>query len=373
MDYGLSEEQGAFRRAVRSFLREESPLRNVRQWEASEEGYDPALHRRIGELGWLSLRLPEQLGGQEATWIEEVILYNEFGTALLPGPHYTSSQCAHLLAAFGSEAQQNALVPPLASGTSTAALALAETGAGSNFKALRTVATPNMDGYRVSGEKPAVEFGHAVDALLVAAQTEDSSGQAVLLLVDRRAPGVTAIRLETMGGEPRALIKLDGVQVPAGRAIVLTEEQAKAAGELLHEMRLCRAAELVGMAEAALNLSVEYAHTRVQYGRPIGAFQAIQHKLANVATQVELARWPVYHAAWRLAEGMPADPGVARAVAKSGDAARWVTAESVQAHGGVGVMEDSDVSLYYRRAKARQLELGYPDQLRERVAVALGL
>lgn len=368
LDFGLTEAQTIAQRSFRAVLREETSPALVRGLERSDAGYDPAMYSRLADLGWFGLLVPEELGGQGVAWVEAALLYEELGRALLPGPHFASMSAASYIARFGPADQQVSLVPALAGGALTMAPAFWERSAKTRLGEIESRAERVPGGYRVDGEKRLVEFGDSVDSLLVVVKLEDAPGLAV---VDRSADGVEAIRVESMGGEPKAVIRLGDTQVAS--IIDLGEADLVELERLSLRLRLLRAAELLGVAAGALDLAISYAKTRVQYGRPIGSFQALQHKLANAATKLELARWPVYHAAWQIAEGEVDDMALAGAILKAGEMARSVTGEAVQTHGGLGVIEGSDVGLYYRRAKSRQLELGYPDRLLEPVAAALGM
>jgi alkylation response protein AidB-like acyl-CoA dehydrogenase len=368
LDFGLTEAQAIAQRSFRAVLREETSLAFSRGLERSGHGYDPALYRRLGDLGWFGLLLPEDLGGQGGAWVEAALLYEELGRAALPGPHFASMSATLNITRFGAAEQKSAVVPALLSGERTAAPAFRERSAQTDTSLVETRAARDGGTVRVSGTKLSVEFGDSVDKLLVTARVEGGVG---LALVDRTADGVLTTRVEAIGGEPKAVVRFDSA--PAEWFIPLSENDLQDLDRLSLRLRLLRAAELLGISTSALDLAIAYAKTRVQYGRPIGSFQALQHKLANAATRVELARWPVYYAAWRLAEGIEDGQSLAGAILKAGEMGQIVTGDAVQTHGGLGVIDGSDVSLYYRRAKARQLELGYPDKLLEPVAEALGI
>lgn len=370
LDFSLTEAQAIAQRSFRAVLREESSLPLVHGLERSDPGFDRALYRRLGDLGWFGLIFPEEFGGQGRAWVEAALLYEELGRALLPGPHFASTSTGAYIERFGSAAQKAALLPSLISGELTMAPAFWERSAKTSLRHVAATARPDGAGYRLDGVKQAVEFGHVVDRFLVAAALDSGWGLAV---VDRAAPGVEITKVESMGGEPKAVVRLDGVSVPADSLMALSEADLSTLDRISLELRLLRAAELLGVASSALDLALSYAKTRVQYGRPIGSFQALQHILANAATRLELSRWQVYHAAWQLGEGIEDGLALAGAILKSGEMAHTVTGDAVQTHGGLGVMDASDVSQYYRRAKSRQLELGYPDLLTEPVAAALGL
>jgi alkylation response protein AidB-like acyl-CoA dehydrogenase len=242
-----------------------------------------------------------------------------------------------------------------------------------NHKATNDQARVRSTGHgnRLDGEKSLVEYGRDADILVVVADQGETDGTKALLVVDRASSGITVTPVEHLGGKPQAIVTFRDVELAEQAITPLSETDLQTVSTIRHRARLLQAAELLGISEVARDLGVEYAKNRVQYGRPIGAFQAIQHKCTDMGIQVDLLTWLTYYAAWCLDQDENGDAAVAMAALKAGPIALYVTSESVTVHGGVGVMEVSDIGLYYTRAKAGQLQLGYPDELRERVANAL--
>ncbi|MFN8534762.1 MAG: acyl-CoA dehydrogenase family protein [Dehalococcoidia bacterium] len=368
----MTESQVIVQRTARAALRELSPLSAVREWEKSAAGYDRTIYRRLASLGWIELLVPNDHRDVDR-WIEAALIYEELGRSLFPSPLYATTVCARLLAQFTKPGQRPALIDPMLTGDITMSPAFWERSAKSSLGAVQARGRRDGDTVVVDGEKRAVDFGHAVDRLLVAVALEADNASRGLAVIDRSAAGVEAVRIDSLGGEPRALVRLSDVRVAADHLIPLTDTDLVEFDRTLRHLGLLRAAELLGVAGSALELAVTYANARTQYGRPVGAFQAVQHKLANCAIRLDLMRLSVSYAAWLLSEHLPSDSAVAEAVLKTGEMAQFVTAEAVQTHGGLGVIDNSVVSVYFRRAKSRQAEQGFPDVLRERIAIELGL
>ncbi|MEB2345107.1 MAG: acyl-CoA/acyl-ACP dehydrogenase [Deltaproteobacteria bacterium] len=375
MDFAFSEEQDEFRGIVRRFVEERWPTAEVRRL-AERAGFEPAVWKQMGaELGLQGLAIPEAYGGQGFGFLELGIALEELGRQLAGGPYLASAVLATqaILAAAG-EAQRAEWLPALAAGDLIAALAVDEPGARPGLDGV--AATLRRDGadVRVSGAKTAVLDAQNAGLLLVAAREPGAAG---LTLVALRpdAPGVE-------------LVPADGLDLARKHGeLVLHDAPAVALGtpgsagpalrRALDLGAIALAAEAVGAAARCLEMAVAYAKERIQFGRPIGSFQAIQHKCAEVMLELETARSAAYWS-WWVASQDGVEPGVlaeAASVAKAtaGDALTRAAAESVQIHGGVGFTWEFDCHLYFRRAKAVEHLLGDPVWHRARIAEGLGL
>lgn len=371
MDFALSEEQEELRRSVRSFLEQKSPETEVRRLMETEEGYDPAVWSQMAtQLGLQGLAVPEDLGGLGYTFREQAIVLEEMGRVLLPAPFLSSAVLATgaLLAADDTAAQKE-LLPRLASGESIATLAVTEDGGGWDQAAVGCVATRRGDGFVLSGTKSFVLDGLIADVILVAARSDAGLG---LFAVTPDAAGLTRTSLFTMD-QTRKLARLELARTPA--RLVGADGEGWAAIE--HALRLgavALAAEQVGGAQRCLEMSVDYAKNRIQFGRPIGSFQAVKHKCADMLLHVELARSAASYAAWCAATGDP-DLPVAAAMAKSycSEAFFDVAAETIQVHGGIGFTWEHPAHLYFKRAKSSELYLGDPRHHRRLLTRHLGI
>jgi len=379
MDFRFDEEQEELRHIARSFLDEHSGSEAVRKAMASESGFDPALWSRIaGELGWTAVHVPEAYGGLGLGQVELIALLEIMGGALLCAPYF-SSVClaANALLVAGDEAQKQEHLPGIADGTTRATLAFSGERGGPGPDAIGTIARREGDDFVLEGSHAFVLDGHTADRLIVAARSPGSTGAdgVSLLLVPGDATGLTRERRPTLDQTRRlARIRLDGVRVPES---ALLGDEGAAAPALAHVLDLAAialAAEQVGGAQRCLDLSVAYAKERVQFGRPIGSFQAIKHKCADMMVQVESARSAVYFAACVAAEQSPeVAESASLAKAYCSDAYFECAAQAIQIHGGVGFTWEYDVHLHFKRAKASETFLGDPTWHRERIAGRIGL
>ena len=378
MHFAFTEEQEELRETARAFLAECSSSERVRRAMASELGYEPDVWKRVGtELGWPAVIVPESCGGLDLGAVELVALLEVMGERLFCAPFFSTVCLAvNALCAAATEEQQRAWLPALAEGRETATLAFCEAGGRWDVDAVTTRVRRDGEGYVLDGCKRYVLDGHSADWLLVAAREDGSTGDegVSLLRVSGRAEGVTATALPTMDQTRRlAQVELRGVQLGADACVGRAGAAAPALRQALDRAAIALAAEQVGGAQACLEASVQYAKERVQFGRPIGSFQAIQHKCADMMVAVESARSAVYYAACVAAEETP-ELSLAASLAKTtaSEAFFRCAAESIQIHGGVGFTWEYDVHLYFKRARAGEHLLGTPDQHRERVARELG-
>jgi alkylation response protein AidB-like acyl-CoA dehydrogenase len=377
MDISLSEEQELLQGSARDFLQQECPIRLVRAMEEDEKGYDPNLWRQMADLGWFGLVLPEQYGGSDGTMMDLVVLLEEFGRSLVPGPFVPTAVLFALPILWkGSDQQKGTYLPRLAQGELIGTPAWLEPSADSGPSGIEMTANLQGQNYLVNGTKLCVPYAHAADYLLTVARTGTAATPAdgiTLFLVDAKSPGLTITKLGTIADDHQCEVVFTNVSVP--RHQVLGEPGKGWA--LVEHMRqygaVATCAEMVGMAQQAFEISLNYAKNRVQFGRPIGSFQAIKHKLANMVIDVDGSRYMTYRAAWLLSEGLPAGQEIAAAKAWTNEACRRVVKDGQQVHGGIGYTKEYDLQLYTRRAKAAEIAFDDSDAHREAVAAYLGL
>jgi alkylation response protein AidB-like acyl-CoA dehydrogenase len=377
MDISLSEEQELLQGSARDFLQQECPIRLVRAMEDDEQGYDLSLWKQMADLGWLGLVLPEEHGGAGGTMMDLAVLLEEFGRALVPGPFIpTVVQTGLPLVWAGSDQQRRDYLPRLIQGERIGTMAWHEPSATSAPWGIETMATAQGEDYLLSGTKLWVPYAHVADYLLTVARTAKGATPAdgiTLFLVDAKSPGVTITKLGTIADDHQCEVLLQDVQV--SRRQVLGE--IGRGWPLVEQIRrygaVAKCAEMVGIAQQAFEISLNYAKTRVQFGRPIGSFQVIKHKLANMVIDVDGSRYVTYRAAWLLSEGLPAAQEVAVAKAWTNEACRRVVREAQQVHGGIGYTKEYDLQLYTRRAKAAEIAFDGSDTHREAVATSLDL
>jgi alkylation response protein AidB-like acyl-CoA dehydrogenase len=379
VNFAFSEEQEELRRSVRRFLDDKSPVTEVRRLMETTEGYDPKVWAQMGnELGLQSLHIPEAYGGQGYSFVELVVVLEEMGRALLCAPYFASvCLAANAILNAGTEEQKAELLPGIASGETIATLAFTEPSGKWDANGITMEAVPSdggSGGYTLDGTKMFVLDGHTAGLIVVAARSAGSDGTEGIsfFTVDGDAPGLTRTALPTMDQtRKQAKLEFSGV-----KASLLGEEGAgwAALSKTLDQVAVCLAAEQVGGAQKCLDMSVEYAKVRIQFGRPIGSFQAIKHKCADMLLEVESSKSAAYYAGWAAAEDNDELPVVA-SLAKSycSEAYFHAAAENIQIHGGIGFTWEHDAHLYFKRAKSSEILFGDPTYHRELLAQRIGI
>jgi len=370
VDFALTEEQQELGRTVRAFLEQKSPETEVRRLMETDEGYDPEVWQQMAtQLGLQGLVVPEELGGSGFTVRELAIVLEEMGRALLCAPFLATTLATVALMESGDDAAQKALLPGIAAGERIATIALAEDSGGWDEASITLPATEAGGSWTLNGAKGYVLDGLIADTILVAARTP---GGVSLFSVAGDAAGIERSALSTMD-QTRKLARLTFSGTPAqlvgeeGRSWPTVERTLQLAAVAL-------AAEQVGGAQRCLELSVDYAQNRIQFGRPIGSFQAVKHRCADMLVQVEMSRSAASYAALCAAERSE-DLAIAAPMAKSycSEAYFRVTADTIQVHGGIGFTWEHPAHLYFKRAKSSELLFGTPRQYRKQLAKALNI
>lgn len=374
MDLGLNETQQMLKNSAREFLQAECPDTYVRAMEEDERGYTPEMWQKIAEQGWLGLIFPEQYGGVGLSFLDLSVLLEETGRALLPGPLFSTIVMGGMaIMDAGSEAQKQELLPQIGEGQLIVTLALTEPSARWDAAGVETTAAQSGDGWTLNGTKLFVPNAHVADTYVVAARTGAGERDITLFIVPSDAAGVSQTLLKTIASDRQSEIVMDNVSLPASAALGEVNKGWDTIEKALAWGAIGKCAEMVGGAEQVLEMTVEYAKQRTQFGRPIGSFQAIQHHCANMATDVEGSRYITYQAAWLLSEGEAASQEVAMAKAWVSDAYRRICALGHQCHGAIGFTKEHNMQLYSRRAKAAELAFGDTDYHLETVADGIGL
>jgi alkylation response protein AidB-like acyl-CoA dehydrogenase len=372
LDLTFSDEQEMLRETVRGVCATTSPLSVVRELEDDPIGYSPELWKQLAHLDLIGLQLPEEYGGSGMSTLETVVLYEEFGRSLAPSPHFVSSILSGgALVRGGSEAQRQEWLPRIVSGDAVLTPAWLEPENGFGPKGVQVRAVPDGDGFTISGTKRHVAFAKAATALVVLARTGDAPGDIDLFLVDPAADGVTLTQQMSISSDTQYRVDFDGVRVGPDDRIGSAGTGWATWNSVMHEGIILAAAQAVGGATYATEITVQYAKDRHQFDKPLGAFQALAHYLADATTTVDGAEVLVHEAAWASAEG--------RSVAKLAPMAklyacrtfRDVTATAQQIFGGIGFTVEFDIQLYFRRAKQLQLSWWDTRYLEELVAAAV--
>jgi len=371
VNFAFSEEQEELRKSVRRFLDDKSPEAEVRRLMETTEGYDPAVWAQMAQqLGLQGLAIPEEFGGSGYTYVELIVVLEEMGRALLCAPYFsTVALAANALLSSGDDAAKKEYLPGIASGDTIATVALTEPAGRWDEAGVTLEAKGSGDSWTLTGTKSFVIDGHTADLIIVAARTPAGVS---LFAVPGDAPGLTRTPLATMD-QTRKQAKLEFAGTPA-RLVGADGAGWATLSKTLDLAAVALAAEQVGGAQKVLDMSVEYAKVRVQFGRPIGSFQAIKHKCADMLLEVESAKSAAYYAGWAAAEDSDELPVVASlAKAYCSDAYFHASAENIQIHGGIGFTWEHPAHLYFKRAKSSELYLGDPTYHRELLAQRIGL
>lgn len=377
MDFGLSHEQEMLRTSARDFLQKECPKQLVRQLDESDAGYSPELWRKMADLGWMGFPFPSKYGGGDGTFLDLVVLLEAMAYNVVPGPFFSTVVLGGLsVLAAGNESQKANLLPKVSSGELILTLALTEPTAKYDAASVKTTATRQNGGYVITGTKLFVPDANVADYLLCVARTKKTGrpeNGITIFLVDSKAPGVKCTLLKTLARDKKCEVVFDNVAVPKENILGKLNQGWEVIEGVLEKAKVAKCAEMVGGSQAALDMAVAYAKERVQFNRPIGSFQAIQHYCANMVSDVDGSRFVTYKAAWKVSEGLPAAMDVAIAKAWAGGAYSRVTLLAHQIFGAVGFTMDHDMHLYYRRAKAADIMFGDSAAQRAVVARELGL
>ncbi|MYE46313.1 MAG: acyl-CoA dehydrogenase [Chloroflexi bacterium] len=369
VDLGLSETQELLKNAAREFLENECPETHVREMEEDDKGYSPELWAKMAEQGWQGLLIPEEYGGAGLDFLDLAVLLEEFGRALVPGPFMSTVLGGAIpLIVAGSEAQKQEYLPKIASGEAIFTLALTEPSARFDEQGIEAEASVSGSEVTLNGTKLFVSDANVADYMVVAAK---SSGGTTLAVVPTNQPGVQIRQLLTIARDKQCEVVLDGAT-----GELLGEEGAgwDLLQPVIQRYTVAEAAYLVGLAQMDFEIAVDYAKERVQFGRPIGSFQAIQHKCADMVTDVDGSRFIMYKAAWSVnTDQDDREMAVNMAKAWTSDATRRVVAHGQQIHGGIGFTKDYKIQLYYRRQKRAELAFGDTEHHRELVAQQLGI
>jgi alkylation response protein AidB-like acyl-CoA dehydrogenase len=353
MDMDFTSEQELLRESLRRTCERHCPPAVVRELENDPVGYSPTLWSALAELGVLGVTIDEEHGGAGMTLLDAAVVYEELGRSLVPTPHFVSCVLsAGLIRRSGDAAMAAQWLPRIASGETILTLAWLEPHRGYGPEGIAATARRTTDGFVLDGVKRHVPFARAADALLVLARSEEGI---VLLAVDPNAEGVALSQDLTIASDTQFTVTFTGVALPEAMLMIGADRAWPALHDTMLDGAILVAAAAVGGARAALELAVDYCKTRQQFDRPLGAFQALAHYLADAVAQVDGAQTLVWEAAWARSEGKSVARLAPMAKSYACRTYRDVTATAVQIFGGVGFTVDFDIQLYFRRAKSLQL------------------
>ena len=374
MDLALTETQEMLKRLARDFLAQEFPISLLREMEADEKGYSPDVWRKMAETGLINTAIPEELGGAGGDLMDLGVILGEMGRGLYIGPFFSTIVLGGLTLMYGgSDEQKRGMIPSLAQGQILLSLALLEETGRYNPASVQLQAQPKGDHYILNGTKLFVEYGHVADYILCVARTGSGDADLTIFLVPSANPGIQVTSLDTIGSDKQAEISFDNVAVPAPNVIGGVNQGWPIVQQVLDAATALLCMQMVGMAEKVLERTVEYVKMRVQFGRPLGSLQAVQHHCADMVILSDGARLAAQEAVSRLAQGLPARKEVALAKAFCSKACQEVTLTAHQLHGGVGFMQEFDLQIYTRQMEGMVLRMGTADEHLEVFAQEMAL
>ncbi|MBE0430621.1 MAG: acyl-CoA/acyl-ACP dehydrogenase [Dehalococcoidia bacterium] len=376
MDLRFTETQEILKKAARDFLATECPKTLIRELEQGEMGYAPEVWKKMAELGWMGLIIPEEYDGIGYSFQDLAVLLEETGRNILPGPLIPTLTGTFAILEAGTEEQKKELLPRVAQGELILTTALLEGDGVFDASGIAVKATPQGDDFVINGTKLFVEMAHVADYILCVARTKDGTlpeKGITIFLVGSGTPGMSWEVIPTTAEDKLCEVRFEDVKVPRKNILGQVDEGWPIVELMLRKGAIAKCAESVGAIQTCVEMTVAYAKERVQYERPIGAFQALQHKMADMWTAMETSRYLVYEAAWMESEGLPCAKEASMAKAYVNEVYKSVSKWSVRLHGAIATSDDHDIPLYYRRSKASDIAYGGTDFHREIVAQKIGL
>jgi alkylation response protein AidB-like acyl-CoA dehydrogenase len=375
MNFKLTEAQLLLRNTARDFLEKECPISMVRQMLESKQGYSSDLWQKMTDLGWLGLAFPVQYGGGGGNFIDLVVLQEEIGRSLLPGPFFNTVVLGGLyILGAGSEKQKEEYLPAIANGSAVLTMALNEPDDEYNAHSIATEAVLHQGNYSINGIKLFVPYVDIADYILYVARTEKSTNPRegiTAFILDARANGITCKPLPTMSRDHHYEVRLEKTTVSEQNILGRLNHGWKDVENTMQKAIVALCADMNGGAQKILELTISYAGERVQFGHPIGSLTAIQHHCADMAILLEASRSLTYEAAWRISRGLPCNSEAYMAKAWANECYVKITQLALLIHGGVGFINDHNLPLYYKRAMTTGMLLGDTDSCLEEVACSL--
>ncbi len=376
MNLTFNEEQDILRKFASDFLTDKFPKKGIKELEATDAGYSPAIWKEMVELGWLGLPFSDKYGGAGMTFMDLAVLLEEIGKSAMPGPYYATVLLgAYPIYDFGSEEQKQKFIPGVASGSSIITLACYEMSGEYNADAIQTKAAKSGNDWVINGNKMFVPFAQVANYILCVARTDEkaSADKGIsIFIVDAKAPGISIEKLESVWGKMSRVVFKD-VKVSQNDVLGQINEGWQYMKQIIGKAEAANCVLMAGMASQALDMTVQYAKDRKQFGKPIGTFQIIQHYCADMFIELEGMKLSAYKAAWKIGEGLDAEEDIAIAKAWAVKAANIIMALGHQVHGAIGSTIEYDLHYYTRGLKAGELMFGSGDHHKEKIAQKIGL
>jgi alkylation response protein AidB-like acyl-CoA dehydrogenase len=377
MEFSFTKEQKMIRDAAREFLKKECPSDLVREMEEDDKGFPSRLWHKMAELGWQGLIFPVEYGGSDGSFLDLIILFEEMGRYLVPAPFLSTVILGGLsILSAGSEEQKQKFLPKIAKGDLILTMALTEPELDYNPAGINTQLSYEGRDFVITGTKVFVPYAHVADYFICATRTRNSERKEdgiTLVLIEGNKPGVRCTVLENTACDKQCEIVFDRALVAEENVLGEYDEGWKTVRKVLQQATIAECALMLGGAKRVLEMTVDHAKKRIQFDKPIGSFQAIQHKCADMLIDLDGAKFATYEAAWMYSHGLHCALEVSIAKAWVNEAYKRICASGHQIHGGTGVIKDHDMHLYSRRAKVSEFLWGDTGFHREKVAQQLGL
>lgn len=379
MDFSLSSDQELIKSTARKFIANECPRDVVRELNRSEKGYDPGMWRKMADLGWMGLALPEAYGGFGGGMLDLALVMEEMGRGLLPGPFFpTIATCSLPILAFGTEEQKEKYLPPIVSGENIWSMAYLEEAGTEEATGIRMSARAEGDVYLLDGTKLFVPYSQVADWFLVVARTSDGPDPRqgiTVFIMQAGSSGIEMDLLPTMANDKQYELRFSRVSVPKENILGEPDKGWFVMEHIHQRIALLKSAEMLGGAQAVLEMTTEYAKQRIQFGAAIGSFQAVQHNLVDLFIQIQGLHYLIYEASWRIDAGLPAFPAapmISKAKAKANEVWQRTCIDCMKLHGAIGFTEELDIGLYHLKTRANLAHGGdtlfHLEQIAEKLA-----
>ncbi len=372
MDFELTEEQKILKDSAKDFLANECPKEKVREVEETEAGYSSELWKKMAELGWMGLLLPEEYNGSGFTFEDLTVLLDEIGYNICPVPYISTVVLGGLtILSHGSDEQKKEYLPKIAGGEAIFSFAMTEKDGLYDADAIHVKAEASGDDFVINGTKLFVSYANIADYLICVSRTKEGSNPEdgiTAFIIDAKAPGIECEVLETLTRDKQCEVVFNNVKVSKKNILGEPGKGWPVVKDALEKAAVALCAEMIGGARAVLDLSVQYSGERVQFNRPIGSFQAVQHHAANIWLDLKASRVLTEKAAWLITKGLPATKMIAMAKARTGESYRRITTLGHQIHGAISFTMENDVYLYHRRSVVGDLTFGNSDYQKKIVA-----
>ena len=366
MDFGFNSDQEMIRDTARKFLENECPKEKTRELIKSDKGFDSGIWKQMVELGWTGLIVPEQYGGSGMSYLDLMVIMEEIGRNLCPGPFFsTVALCSLPIIAFGTEEQKKEMLPKIASEGEIWTLAILEAQVSYEASGINLSAKAEGDHFTLNGTKLFVQYARAADKLLVIGRT--SKDGLTAFIVDAKSAGISMSVIPTQAKDMRCEVVFNNVKVPKANILGKIDKGYDVVDYIIQNAAVLKSAEMAGGAQYVLQITTQYCKERIQFDKPLGAFQAIQHKLADLLIDIDGLKFLVYEASWQISENCATPRIASMAKLKANTVFQQACIDCMITQGAMGFTNEMDVGLYHLRTKMNEFECGGNDFHKERI------